>query len=283
LIQLKDLLNYKIQAQDGSFGRVSDVVFDRNGNIQYLLGSYQGQTFALPYMASEFSGAPNTLTFNQPIATLEQLRVDTNTLPSLQNRAFVDRMRQIFGQSFGTNQNMAAYPPTNNQTGIGTGTAGTGTGTTTGSGSTGAGGTGSTGTTRSGSAGTGTSGTGTGTTGTGTTGSNTTPGRAGQNNDNWNWPANPAGIVPGTGNGRFTTPPGTPRGRGTGTGTGTRNGTGTGTTGTGTGTSGTGTSGSGTGTTGGTGSGGTSGTSGSGTSGSGTSGSGGSGTTGSGS
>jgi hypothetical protein len=53
-LQLRDLLNYKIQAQDGAFGRVSDVVFDRNGNIQYLLGSYQGSPIRFPFLPALF-------------------------------------------------------------------------------------------------------------------------------------------------------------------------------------------------------------------------------------
>jgi len=100
-IQLKDLLSYKIQAADGAFGRVSDVVFDRSGNIQYLLGSYQGQTFPLPFMPSAFGATGNTLSYDVPIAQLQQLAINAQQLPSLNNQAFIERMRQVFGDSFG--------------------------------------------------------------------------------------------------------------------------------------------------------------------------------------
>jgi len=135
LIQMRDLLNYKIQAQDGAFGRVSDIVFDRNGNIQYLLGSYQGQTYPLPFSPSAFSGSSNnTLSYNVPIASLQQLAINPQQLPTLQNQAFTQRMQQVFGASFAANSTMTTSSyPTNPTTTTGTNT---GTGTTGTSGST---------------------------------------------------------------------------------------------------------------------------------------------------
>jgi hypothetical protein len=103
---MRDLLNFRIQAQDGAFGRVSDIVFDRNGNIQYLLGSFQGQTFALPFTPTSLSGTPNTLTFNVPISTLQQLAIDPQNLPTLQSR----RCRRMGPRSVGTHQGQEDAP-----------------------------------------------------------------------------------------------------------------------------------------------------------------------------
>jgi hypothetical protein len=130
LIQMKDLLNYRIVAQDGGFGQVADVVFDRNGRIQYLLGTYDGKIFPLPFMRSAMNPSGSTLTYNVPMATLEQMALDPHHLPSLNNQAFVQRMQQVFGPSFGIypNQTVSAYPPT----GDGVGTTGIRTGTTAG-------------------------------------------------------------------------------------------------------------------------------------------------------
>jgi len=292
LIQMRDLLNFRIQAQDGAFGRVADIVFDRNGNIQYMLGSYQGNTYPLPFSPSMFSGASgtgtanNTLTFNVPISSLQQLAINPQSLPTLQNQAFTQRMQQVFGSAFASsaNQNVSGYSPS--------GTSGTGT--TSGTGST---------------SGTGTTSSGTANASGSTSGTRSSiklpPGSAGTSTtDTWTWPTSP---MPGYGP---KLPPGfkgplpnpyTMGRTGTGTGTGTRTGTGTGTnsgvrsnsgntnnSGVGTGGRGinpppngrtrgaNGTSGSGTNNSGTTGS----GTSGSGTSGTGSSGTGGSGSSG---
>ena len=119
LLQFSRLLNANIVASDGSFGRVTDVVFDRNGNIQYLLGSNRGQTFVLPYLPSAFSATGNNLTFNVPIANLQQLAIDPQNLPPMQNLAFLTRMRQVFGPTFGTNQFITGNPTAPNQAGTG--------------------------------------------------------------------------------------------------------------------------------------------------------------------
>src|SRR5262249_17894286 len=111
MLQLRDLLNFKIQAQDGSFGRVSDVVFDRNGNIQYVLGSYRGQVFPLPFNATTLSDNTNALKVNVPISSLQQLSIAPTNLPSMQDAQFVAGMRQLFGQSFGTNSPGSGFQP----------------------------------------------------------------------------------------------------------------------------------------------------------------------------
>jgi len=114
LIQMRDLLNFRIQAQDGAFGRVSDVVFDRNGNVQFLMGSFQGQTFPLPFSAASFSTTTaNTLQFDATIAQMQQLAIDPNNLPSLSDPVFLQGMRDVFGNSFGANasQTTSAYTP----------------------------------------------------------------------------------------------------------------------------------------------------------------------------
>jgi len=225
LLQMRDLLNFKIQAQDGAFGRVSDIVFDRNGNVQYLLGSYQGQTFPLPFTPSAFSANGNTLSFDVPISSLQQLAINPQSLPSLNNQAFTQRMQQVFGQSFGTTNTSGYTPSATAQTSTGTGTTGTtGAGTTIGTGTNG-----STATAgninRSGSGSTGTtSGTGTGT--TGTKSGTGTAGGTGTSQDTWAWPTSANGRVP-------AAPPGVQEinqqpfsKRMNGTGTGTRTGTG---------------------------------------------------------
>jgi len=114
LLHLKDLLNYKIVAQDGGFGQVHDIVFDRNGQLQYLLGSYDGKVFPLPFVASAMNPSGSTLTYNVPMATLQQMALNPHQLPTLHNQAFVQRMQQVFGPSFGANtsQALSAYPPT---------------------------------------------------------------------------------------------------------------------------------------------------------------------------
>jgi len=126
VLQLRDLLNYRIQASDGSFGRVSDVVFDRNGNAMYLLGSYQGQIYPLPFTRSPFSAMNNTLSFNVPISTLQQMAINPQNLPTMSNQAFVSRMQQVFGSSFGATTSTSSYPTT----GTSSTTAGATTGTT---------------------------------------------------------------------------------------------------------------------------------------------------------
>jgi sporulation protein YlmC with PRC-barrel domain len=100
IVPMRDLLNYRVMAENGEFGRVSDIVLDRNGRMQYLLVTRQGQTYPMPFMSTAFSNTPNTLTYNVPIATLEQLAIQNNQLPTLTNQQFVDRMRQVFGPSF---------------------------------------------------------------------------------------------------------------------------------------------------------------------------------------
>jgi len=133
LIQMKDLLNYKIVAQDGGFGQVVDVVFDRNGRLQYLLGSYDGRIFPVPFMRSAMNPTGSTLTYNVPMATLEQMALDPHNLPSLNNQAFVLRMQHVFGPSFGMypNQTVSAYPPTGDDVGAAGTRISTGTGRTT--------------------------------------------------------------------------------------------------------------------------------------------------------
>src|SRR5262245_30898981 len=61
IVQLRDLLNFRIQARDGAFGQVTDVVFDSHGNIQYLLGSFQGRVYPLPLTPAALSWSPKTL------------------------------------------------------------------------------------------------------------------------------------------------------------------------------------------------------------------------------
>jgi len=207
-IQLSNLLNSTVQAQDGAFGTVSDVVFDRNGNIQYLLGSYQGQTFPLPLTSTTLSAAGNTLTYNVPIAALQQLAINQQNLPTLQNQAFMQRMQQVFGPTVG---NGLATPP-GMTTQSGRGQLGTGAaspfGTTTMGGRLTTGAASAVGVPAADL----------------TTGASAfrTPVPAGVNSDNWNWPANATSNVSGTVTGRYSPPPGTLSGGG-GIGTG-RNG-----------------------------------------------------------
>jgi len=102
-IQMKDLLNYKVRAKDGAFGRVSDIVLDRSGNVQYMLGSHQGQTFPLPFSRQSLSGAPNTISLDATMEVMQQLSIDPKNLPSLTDQAFTQKMQEVFGQSFGAN------------------------------------------------------------------------------------------------------------------------------------------------------------------------------------
>jgi len=113
LIQLRDLLNYQVQSADGAFGRVSDIVFDRNGRVQYLLATHEGRTYPLPFTPSAFTGGEHVLTFPVPATTLQTIAINPQNLPSLQNQVFVNRMQQVFGESFGANfnQRLSAYPP----------------------------------------------------------------------------------------------------------------------------------------------------------------------------
>jgi hypothetical protein len=113
-ISMSQLLHYKVQASDGGFGQVWDVVLDHNGRVQYLLTSYNGRIYPLPLLPSALDGAPNTLTYKVPVGMMEQLAVNPENLPSLRNRAFVVRMHQVFGPDFADRlpQPLSAYPPT---------------------------------------------------------------------------------------------------------------------------------------------------------------------------
>ena len=124
IVPMRDLFNYRVMAQNGEFGRVTDIVLDRNGRMQYLLVTHQGQVYPMPFMSTAFAGDPNTLTFNVPVATLEQLAINPQNLPPLTNQAFVQRMRQVFGPSFAVDVDTtrSAYPPT----GVGVDTKATG-------------------------------------------------------------------------------------------------------------------------------------------------------------
>src|SRR5262249_25570485 len=102
-------------------------VFDRNGNIQYVLGAYRGQTYPLPFNTSMLSDGANTLRFDAPISSMQQLALNPDDLPSLRNQAFTQRMQQVFGSSFQGGQPTAAYPTnqSNNSTRTGVGATNT--------------------------------------------------------------------------------------------------------------------------------------------------------------
>jgi len=205
LIQLRDLMSFRVQAQDGAFGRVSDVVFDRNGNLMYLLGSYQGQTFPLPFTPSALSGTQGTLTYNVPMASLQQLALNPNDLPSLSNQAFLSRMRDVFGSSFGTgSMTTSSYGSTTGPTGA---TSGTTAGTT--SGTFGTSGTQATVQGNLGTTGLRGPGTGSGTTtGSGTSTGTNTGTATGTGSDTWTWPTmGTTGTRGTTGTGSMPAPP----------------------------------------------------------------------------
>jgi len=113
-LQLSDLLNYRIVTQDGGFGQIADAVIDHNGRLLYLVGSSEGKIFPLPFTYSALNPSGNTVTYNVSTSTLRQLTLDPHYMPSLNNSAFVLRMQQVFGPSFGMtpSQAVSAYPPT---------------------------------------------------------------------------------------------------------------------------------------------------------------------------
>jgi len=196
VIQLSDLLNYGIQAQDGAFGRVSDIVFDRNGNIQYLLGTYQGQTFPLPLVPNALFWSPNTLNYNVPISTLQQLTINPQDLPSLRDQAFLQRMQQVFGSSLGSN--FSAYPPGTTVQGR-AGSTGNGTTSTAGSSTIGSGSaSGANGMVSGSPIGSATS-----------VGARDATGLVSTNNRTWNWPTNPTANLANLVNSSVPTQPGT--------------------------------------------------------------------------
>jgi hypothetical protein len=110
LVHMKDLLGARVQGRDGAFGHVADIVFDRNGRLQYILATRNGQFFPLPFTPTGLSGTTKVLTYDVPLARLQELAIDPRQLPSLNNQAFVQRMQQVFGPTFGTGA-MSAYPP----------------------------------------------------------------------------------------------------------------------------------------------------------------------------
>jgi hypothetical protein len=99
--RLSDLLNSNVQLSDGSvFGQVRDLVFNANGQPEFLLvsdGSNQNQFVSLPLGVGSFDGQ-GTLRLEIARELLSQLLVDLNNLPSLADQQFVDRLTNTFGE-----------------------------------------------------------------------------------------------------------------------------------------------------------------------------------------
>jgi len=247
-IQLSRLLGYRVRASDNDFGQVADIVFDRNGRIMYLLGSYEGRLYPLPFMKNMLTQTDRVLNYDVPVATLQNLALNPQDLPSFSNRAFVTRMQEVFGPAWAVlPQPLSAYPPTDVGTRPsmpGSGRVTTGTGPTrptggslnagpqpegTGVAGTGIGGPGTRGT------GTGGSGTGEGTSGIDGTGSGTSASGKLSGSASGGTPGSTGGTKGSAGGAPDRT--GDKGGTATGTGTGTSTKSATGTSGGGAGTS----------------------------------------------